>query len=157
LTLAVPLRDLQSLEPVLDVDTQNCGGASAGTIDLRTGRCPVYCVDESLAILKDPRPEHRICAILDGGDAGPFGLICGAVEALEGDGLASVGVPPCMRTPDSPLEGLTLHGRRVLCRTTGAALARFMSAGALEPAGVERSERSHMLTELDPGMDEDCV
>jgi hypothetical protein len=157
LTLAVPLRDLQSLEPVLDVDVQNRGGASAGTIDLRTGRCPVYCIDESLAVLTDPRPEHRICAILEGGDAGPFGLICSAVEALEGDGLASVGVPPCMRTSGSPLEGLTLHGRRVLCRTTGAALARFMTAGAPGPAGAVGGELTHILVELDPGMDEDCT
>jgi hypothetical protein len=147
LTLAVPLRDLQSLEPVLDVDTQNRDARSVGTIELRSGDCPVFCIDESLAVLSNPRPEHRICAILAGGDAGPFGLICGAVEVLGSEGLASFGVPPCLFTAGSPLEGLALHGRRVLCRTSGAGLARFVTTGAF----------TQMLAELDPGMDEDLA
>lgn len=129
LTLAVPLRDLQSLEPVLDIDTQERPGRSAGVIELRGGFCAVFCVDDSLAVLTDLGPEHRICAVLAGGELGPFGLVCSAVEAVGGDGLASFRIPASMHAADSPLQGLTLHGNRVLCCTTGAALARFVAAG----------------------------
>jgi len=154
LTLAVPLRDLKSLEPVLDVDTQDRDGRSAGTIELRTGRCPVFCIDEDLTMLRELPPEHRICAILAGGETGPFGLTCSAVEALGGDGLASFSIPASMRAPNSPLEGLTLHGRRVLCRSTGAVLSRFMTTGAAGLGTAEMGELTHMLAELDPAMGE---
>jgi hypothetical protein len=154
LTLAVPLRDLQSLEPVLDVDRQRRGGGSAGSIELRTGRCPVYCIDDGMTVLEDTRPEHRICAILSGGEMGSFGLICSTVEAVGGDRLASFGVPACMHTRDSPIDGLTLHGQRVLCRTTGAMLARFVTAAAM-PFGVPAGESADLGSQLDPGIDED--
>jgi len=147
LLLAVPLRDLQSLEPILDVDRQNRDGRSAGTIELRTGPCPVFCVDEALTVVGEPSPDQRICAILAGGEAGSFGIICSAVESLGGDALASFDVPACMAAADSPIDGLALHGRRVFCRTTGAALARFVTTGSAD-------EPERLLEELDPGADE---
>jgi hypothetical protein len=125
LSLAIPLADLHSLEPVLDVVFAGTGGGNASIL-VGGEPCPVFCLSDELKFESRPRPGRRICAIVDGGDA-VFGLICSAVVATPAGSNVAFDIPACMRSASSPLEALELVGDRVLYRTSGASLGEFVA------------------------------
>jgi len=141
--VVVPLQDLHSLEPVLDVDTQQRNGHGIGSIELRDGcSTRVYCLDELFSLCDAPPSDQRICAVLDDGAESQLCLVCGTVEALSGEVLTDFPMPACMTSTATPLAGLALLAGRVVGRTSGAALAQFVAAGSAAAAeaicGVEQ-------------------
>jgi hypothetical protein len=125
LTLAIPLADLHSLEPVLDVVPDDRGG-NAGSIAVGSESCPVYCLTDELGFDSSPARGRRICAIIDDG-ATAFGLICSTVVATPAGSHATFGMPPCMHNESSPLEAMELLDDRVLYRSSGASLGRYLA------------------------------
>jgi hypothetical protein len=136
-TVVVPLQDLQSLEPVLDVNADDAGMHGIGSIELRDGPSTVYCLDETFALREEPPFDQRICAVLSDGAGGHLCLVCSSVEALPADALKSFVLPACMATAATPLAGLALLAGQVVGRTSGAALAQFVadSIASSHPGG----------------------
>lgn len=127
LTLAIPLSDLHSLEPVLDVNFSDRTARAAGSILIGGASYPVYCLSDALAFDLQPPATRRICAIIDNGET-VFGLICAAVAATPAGSHVAHELPLCMREDSSPIDSLELTLDRVLCRTSGASLGHFIAS-----------------------------
>lgn len=126
-TLAIPMRDLRSLEPMLDMVPAPPGGCLAGVLSIGDTPCPVYCLTDALLLTDAAPASQRICALIDDGDT-LFGLVCRAVSAIPAGGAAETPIPTCMEHAASPIEAFALHRGQVMWRTSGAALHRFFAA-----------------------------
>lgn len=121
LGLLIPQHQLHALEPGFDVQRAEgddlgwiaVAGAGAGA----GARCPVYCLSEDLKPIREVPAGRRICVLLEIG-AGLFGVLCDQVVMLDPAGIEILPLPDCMRTPNTPLQGLVLHGGRVSCVTS---------------------------------------
>jgi hypothetical protein len=71
--------------------------------------------------------DYRICAMLISGDS-LFGLMCREVTSADAAQLKTFKIPDCMRTPDTPLHGIGLLGKRVFCLTSAPSLHALFAA-----------------------------
>lgn len=125
LMLAVPLSEVQTLDPVLDVVYEDAREPSIGYIAVDEQQLPVFALDDDLEPLAEPPPGHRICALL--GQGVPWlGLVCDAVTTLNTASFEASAVPECMRTEGSPISYLLLRNEKVVCATNIEQLVRYL-------------------------------
>lgn len=119
LSLLIPQQQIHALEPGFDV--QRAEGDGGAWIAVAGDLYPVYCLSEDLRPVPETRGGRRICVLLDTGSR-LFGLLCDQVAMLDRARTETVPLPECMRTPDTPLQELALHGERVFCVTSAPEL-----------------------------------
>lgn len=125
MTLALPLAQLRSIRPVIDVRRMPHATAPLfGELEHEQAPLPVYCLDATLRPLAQADADYRACVILGDGQ-GSFGLLCRDVEVLPVADFRRQPVPNCLRMPTSPVESLAICGERVLCCTESGALRRY--------------------------------
>ena len=133
--LAVPQSNLHTVESVLDIKPAHDARA-AGYIELHGEVWPVYSPTDNLVPVAEMTDDHRICAMLISGDS-LFGLMCREVINADAAQLKAFKLPECMRTPDTPLYGVGLLGKRVVCLTSAPSLhALFTAEYSRDDAGV---------------------
>ena len=141
--LAVPESNLHSVELVLDFKPAR-DARLAGYIELHRQEWPVYCPTDNLVSVGEMRDDHRTCAMLIADD-GLFGLMCREVINVDAAQLRSFKLPDCMRTPDTPLNGIGILGKRIVCLTSAPSLhALFMADHSSSDAGVNSTQSRHL-------------
>lgn len=124
LTLAVPITQLHSLRPALDLEPSRSGDALIGSIRIGSIAVPIFHYDSVLRPSRQVPVDYRVCAILADGDR-VLGLLCKHAEAVSLKALRQEGVPDCLRAPASPVDSLLIGTERVLCRTNTRAMFRY--------------------------------
>lgn len=130
LSLLLPQRQIELLEPVLEVRYAEEG---FGWIEMEGEPLPVYCLSQQLALLHPPPPQRQICALLDR-PGGLFGLLCDELDLM--GSLHSVPLPPAMHLPGTPISGLARYKQRVFCITSAQALGDYVERLLLQGYGV---------------------
>ncbi len=112
LGLLIPQHQVHALEPAFDVQPSKEEGA--GWITVAGARSTVYCLSENLQPMREVPSERHICVLLEIG-CGQFGVLCDQVIMFEPAELDIKPLPESMHAPDTPIQGLVVHGERVLC------------------------------------------
>ena len=136
LGLLIPQHQVQVLEPAFDVQRSN--GEDVGWITVAGVRCPVYCLSENLQPIREVPTDRHICVLLDI-EGGKFGLLCNQVFMFEQTKLDIKPLPECMHVPNVPLQGLVLHGEKVLCVTSAHALSACLELRKSDSRPVSQS------------------
>lgn len=138
LALLIPQQQVRDIKLALDVqrsaEHEKCWITFAGV------NWPVYCVSEDLQPIRQLPIKRHNCVLLESG-AGLLGVLCDQVEMLEQVGFKILPLPECMRTRDTPLQGLVLFGERVLCVTTAENLLMCVGrqqSPAAQPGSPQR-------------------
>jgi hypothetical protein len=134
LQLALPLGELVSLEPVLDVDFDDRQVPSIGSLRAAQEQCRVFALSDALEVQGEAPQDHRICAVVDLGSE-RVALTCRAVATVETGAISAFPLPQCMRTAVSPVRGLLEADGEVLCWTDAAGLARILLSPVRAPLG----------------------
>ncbi len=137
-TLLLPQGDISSLEPVLDVITDEPPPHGVGWLRFEGVGWPVYCLDAELKPLPDIPHLYRICIVLHDHER-YFGLTCANVAMLPGAAVRAQLVPEAMSRPKSPLCGLALYEGTVRLVSTAAALAAFLEVSRLQDLQKENA------------------
>ncbi|MGH8119660.1 MAG: hypothetical protein ACRESK_03490 [Gammaproteobacteria bacterium] len=112
--LLFPRTELLSLEAQPEISSAGYHDGSVGTVHLRNAILQLYNFDEQLQLLQEAQEERRACACL--GNAGKaLGILCDKAELVDGMGMQVVPLPACMKTANTPVQALAMHGTRVLC------------------------------------------
>ena len=122
----LPQREIQSLEPLLDVVADDGSPDRMGVIAFQENWWPVYCVSGELDVLREIPAARRVCVLLNDGD-NQFALVCDQVEALDEERPRIRPLPACMALPDSPLQALLVYKGGLGCITTTVRLAAFFA------------------------------
>lgn len=139
--LAIPQDQVRAVESVLDLHPQPAGsGGHCGYLDVAGERCPVYALDEDLALQPVPPSQRRVCILIEHEDA-CLGVLADRIAKLPDDELRLVPLPACMRGSTAPLATLAVKSDRVLIMTTaerlGSCLGTGKSVAATTKAGAE--------------------
>ena len=141
LTIAVPLSEVQSLDPVLDVRFESARRPSIGYVEYDDARLPVFSLDGNLKPLADVPEGQRICAML-GKELPWFGVICESITSLGDSVLQNLPVPECMTSGSSPIKSLVLDDETVLCATDVDELVRYLERPEFsDSSGAKPAER----------------
>jgi hypothetical protein len=132
--LALGQGDVRALESALDV-YQSADGEATGFLDVAGQRYGVYAVDDALDLLRAPPAQRRVCVLLEHRSA-RIGLLADRVESVPAEALRLEPLAPCMRSADSPLEALAVHGSRVLLMTTSEQLCAWLTSPGLAVEGA---------------------
>ena len=135
----IPQYQIHALEPVFDV--QRSKGGELGWITVAGVRSPVYCLSENLQPIREVSADRHICVLLDMG-GGLFGVLCDQVAMLEQAELEIKPLPACIHTPDTPLRGLVLHDKKVLCVTSADDLLACLGG---KPEPISQSGHAQLL------------
>ena len=143
LVLALPERDLKSVESALDVVA--CNGAGDGAGDgagngIACGRiaaglveCPVYALGVDLVVAPAAPAARRVCVVLEG-PGGRFGLLADDVTRLPAEEVRRSPLPPCMRRDGLPIESLVVHEQEIQLALSAASLGVWIARFARVPA-----------------------
>jgi hypothetical protein len=127
--LLVPLHEVYSLEPVLDIDPIQRSGSSVGGVRSADSWFAVFSLSDDLEPVATLPDTFRICAIL-ARDHIAIAVACRGVSTFAAAVLARHPLPECMITPQSPIRELALHGDQVYCCTSVADLASLLEQTA---------------------------
>jgi hypothetical protein len=133
LGLLIPQHQVHALEPGFDVQRSEEDGVD--WISVGGAPSPVYCLSADLRPIREVPAGRHICVLLDTGTR-LFGVLCDQVVMLDQAGLDLLPLQGCMRTPGTPLQGLVLHGERVMCVTSADNLL-----ACLDQQDIERSQQ----------------
>jgi len=137
LILFLPQREVQTVEPVMDVDRSYPPPGAVGEIGLDEQVWPVYGLDGRLQPTTAVPPARRACALLAVGDA-CFGVLCDAFRSLPASELELHPLPSCLATAETPVRALAVHGQDIGCVVSAAAL-RSLAERACPPVPREAS------------------
>ena len=146
--IAVAERDIQTLEPVLDVERQGGVGRAAGVLRAEGGTCPVHALTSDLDPLPDIPDDHHICVVLRH-PAGNVGIACRDVRAVDAQQLVLSALPDCYAANATPLRALGILGHRVVAVASVRDLVARLALCDTLPDSV--SEGASALDLLDPG------
>ena len=121
LALLVPLQEVYSLEPVLDIDPTQRVGTSVGAVRSADSWFAVFSLSDNLEPCPTLPDAFRICAIL-ARDGIAIALACRGVSSIAAAAVVRHAIPECMITAQSPVRALALHGNEVYCCTSVADL-----------------------------------
>lgn len=126
--IAIPQSDVRLLESASRMRQADAGDGVAGWIETESGRWPVYCFDESWAPLHPVPAGRKICVLLNCPD-GCYGILSDDVRPLPGAVVGCHRLPPAMRLPNSPLQGLLIRAQTGIALSSGIALLRRLGGG----------------------------
>jgi hypothetical protein len=126
--LLVPREELNSVESVLDIATEQATLGMNGWLFAREQHWLTYSLDRNLQPQAELPEERRMCALFTQAEFG-FALTCTAVIPLDRP-LAAEPLPACLRKPYSPLTGLSRWGEQIALVTDSARLAHYLQRAA---------------------------
>lgn len=126
--IAIPQSDVRMLESASRMMPADAADGVAGWINTETGRWPVYCFDGSWARAHPVPAGRKICVLLNCPD-GCYGILSDDVRPLAGGAVGCHLLPPAMRLPNSPLQGLLIRAETGIALSSGVALLRRLGGG----------------------------
>lgn len=127
LTLALPQRDIVTIELTTALQIAAQGGDEIGWLTRNAERYPVYCLDRHFAVAPALAETARVC-LLFRSQARTLGLAGTQVSLLAADADLSVApLPACLARPGSPLTGLALHRDAIVAVVHAQVLADYLS------------------------------
>jgi hypothetical protein len=127
LRLALPQKDILTIELVSALQPARDGGSEIGWFAQDGRRWPIYCLDRRFAPAPALAATARVC-VLFRSDERILGLAGTQVSLLAADEDLSVPpLPACLARPGSPLVGLALHRHAIVAVVHAAALGRHLS------------------------------
>lgn len=145
-TLALPQKDIVTIELVSALQPVQDGGNEIGWFAQDAQRWPVYCLDRGFALAPTLAPAVRVCVLFRCNSYTPplpalspsvrgnvnelrtLGLAGTQVSLLAAD--ADLSVPPlptCLARPGSPLAGLALHRDAIVAVVHAQPLGLYLS------------------------------
>lgn len=124
--LLLPQRQVQSLEPLLDLVRDSGIANAVGMIAFAGYWWPVYCLSGNLDVLSDIPPTRRVVTLLSDGEH-LLALLCDQVEALDEEQPRLYPLPACMAGAVPALQALTLQQGELGCVTDTARLVAFLA------------------------------
>jgi hypothetical protein len=135
LALALPQRDIVTIELVSALQPAQDGGQEIGWFAKGTQRWPVYCLDRRFAPVAALEQAARVC-VLFRSEGRTLGLAGAQVSLLAADADLDVRpLPACLTRPGSPLVGLALHRDATVSVVQAQALGRYLSPPETAHAG----------------------
>ena len=122
--LLIPLKQIISLESVLDIKQDRTRPGQIGQIRVGDVRWPVYNLGEDLQFLDDMPPARKVCVCM-GKETEGYGIVCDQVNNLKDEEAKLVALPLCMKTGLSPIEALAIRDKQVMCVTDFEALGKL--------------------------------
>ena len=125
LRLALPQRDMVTLELSSVLAANPLGNVEIGTFAQKNRTWPAYALDAALA-LQAAGVTRRLCAFFK--TAGQVrGLLCDAFSLLPADGdLVAEPLPGCMVQTYSPITGYALRENQVIAATSAQTLGAYL-------------------------------
>lgn len=125
LRLALPQRDMVSLELAGTLSNDTRQPPQAGRLVLENGEWPAYALDA--ALLPQPGAARRLCVFFRA-RADVLGVLCDALVLLPADSdLVAETLPGCMISVHSPVLGYALRDARVIAVTSAQALEAYIA------------------------------
>ena len=127
LTLALPQRDIATIELTRALQPAEPGGNEIGWLVQNAEHRPVYCLDRHFASAPMLADAARVCMLFRS-EGRILGLAGARISLLAAD--ADISVPPlpvCLARPGSPVIGLALHRDVVVTVVHAQALADYLS------------------------------
>lgn len=128
LALALPQRDIVTIELTTALQPAERGGNEIGWLVQNAERWPVYCLDRHFASAPALAESVRVCMLFRS-EQRILGLAGMQISLLAAD--ADLSVPPlpaCLARPGSPLIGLALHRDVIVAVVHAQALADYLSS-----------------------------
>ncbi|MEN8800349.1 MAG: hypothetical protein ABF297_00010 [Thiogranum sp.] len=109
--LAIPQREVVSIDLVTDIDTGSAVDRRVGSLVKTSRQWPVYALSDSFEVLQYIPQQRRFCVSFgSGGDDNSFALVCDLVEAVSLDTADSVQpLPASIVTPVMPMQHCFRH------------------------------------------------
>lgn len=125
LRLALPQRDIVTLELASGLMVSPVGNVEVGTFVQNNSTWPVYALDAALT-LQAAGVTRRLCAFFQ--SSGPVqGILCDAFILLPSDGdLVAEALPGCMVHPHSPITSYALREHQMIAATTAQRLGIYL-------------------------------
>lgn len=133
LKLLVLQQDIRAVEVVEDIQTkleeEEAAAGIMGWIAFSDQQYPVFSLDEHLNVHSHLPENHHLCVLLHAGEEAVVGLTCTTVQSLNVSYRPHiVPLPACMRIPGTPISGLAVHNKQLLCISNAAALMNYLTA-----------------------------
>mgnify|MGYP000359591539 CR=1 FL=1 len=128
LTLALPQRDIVTIELTTALQPAGHDGNEIGWLVQNAQRWPVYSLDRHCALALTLAESVRVCVLLKS-EKRTFGLAGTQISLLADD--ADLSVPPlpaCLARPGSPFMGLALHNDVIVAVAHAQALADYLAS-----------------------------
>ncbi len=125
LRLALPQRDMVTLELASVLVINPLGNVEVGTFAQKNSTWSAYALDAALA-LQTAGVTRRLCAFFN--IAGQVrGLLCDAFSLLSADSdLVAEALPGCMTQTHSPITGYALRENQVIAATSAQKLGTYL-------------------------------
>jgi hypothetical protein len=128
LKLALPQRDVRTIDVVSALEVATDGDAVAAWLVHNDARWPAYDVDEQLSPRSTTPTRRRFCVFLHDGDA-LAGILCDAVSLLVADAdLVMASIPAALIEPHSPVRWAGLADGQMLAATRGDLLLAYLTS-----------------------------
>lgn len=125
--LAVPQKDVKTVELASTLDVAVEGEAEAGWLEQDGKMWPVYGVDEYLSLQAVVPRSRRFCIMLHTGDK-LVGFLCDQVRMLPSDNdLNLQDMPGCLVNDSSPLRWISLFEGKVVAVAKSGGLTAYMA------------------------------
>jgi len=158
LNILIPQHEVRVVEIIEDVELhvepEEAAAGVMGWISQSDQQFPVFTLNARLDLC-DFLPETRqYCVLLETEEEAVLGVTCDEVISLDGfkGDLHLQEIPPAMHLDFSPLSGLGLYEKRMVCSTDASSLMGYLTAHAEEQiAQMEEDtyeESSNYLEEL---------
>jgi len=135
LVVALPQRDIVTIELVSALQPAQNGGHEIGWFAKGTQRWPVYCLDRRFAPAAALAETARMCVLFRSEDR-TLGLAGAQVSLLAADADLDVRpLPACLTRPGSPLVGLALRRDAMVAVVQAQELGRYLSPAETAHAG----------------------
>ncbi len=122
LNLFLPQSDIVAIESKANVDPAAPGMRSVGWIVYAQRRWPAYCLSEELSLLFQVPAGRRACVLLASSD-GYVGVLCDEVRTSQEPAGPAYAIPDAMRSPDTPILGVTGMDSGIACFSDGNRMA----------------------------------
>ncbi len=105
--LLIPQYEIETLEPVSEIDAIQENTRSIGLIKTLDKQWPIYCFDQTLELTSNMPNSHRICVLMSK-QATNIGITCEQIKTLDQKFPCFQAIPSCMSNPDSPIDALVV-------------------------------------------------
>ncbi|MCP4431415.1 MAG: hypothetical protein GY806_10585 [Gammaproteobacteria bacterium] len=127
LLLVIPQHEIETLEPVEDINRENMAEMSVGWITVEMSNLPVFNLDESFNLTLKTG-NRRIVAVLKN-DSGSFALMADELQIVEAAQFDFDSLPKVISTEFSPVLQVALFDEQLICASNAKTIHQKLVAG----------------------------